>query len=139
MDITLLIALIGGFGSIITIFINKTYEKVTDMRKIKENQYIEFLSYLAKWVAAELDDKSKFSSELSAKVQNIYLVGNKSVQSALTDFLDYMDGKEKNIEMQDVLYANLIMQMKLDLYCHTIIKKKTSQSLERIRIRVFYN
>lgn len=126
--ITLIIAIIGLFGSIVTIGINNIYQKKTDLRKIKESQYIDFLSCLAKAKVAKDEDKYHYNLTLSAEIQSIYLVGNKDVQEALRNFLGVF-GKEN----QNELYTKLILEMKKDLYGD----KKGSSSLDKISFTVF--
>lgn len=126
--ITLIIAIIGLFGSIITICINNIYQKKTELRKIKENQYIDFLACLAKAKVAKNEDRYTYNLTLSAEVQSIYLVGNKEVQEALKGFLKVF-GKDN----QNELYTKLILAMKKDLYGD----KKGSSSSDEISFTVF--
>lgn len=126
--ITLIIAIIGLFGSIVTIGINNIYQKKTDLRKIKESQYIDFLGCLAKAKVAKNEDKYTYNLVLSAGTQNIYLVGNKDVQGALKEFLKVF-GKPN----QDEQYTKLILAMKKDLYGD----RKGSSTLDEITFTVF--
>ncbi len=86
------------------------------------------------------EEKYKINMELSSRIQNIYLVGSKLVQKSLEEFLVvFKQTTEKDI--QDKLYADLILQMKLDLYERKILKvfpiKKEKVSLEKIEFTVF--
>lgn len=63
---------------------------------------------------ADNEEIHKINMQLSSRIQNIYLVGSKSVQKALSEFL-LVFKQETNKEKQDKLYAELILQMKLDL------------------------
>lgn len=49
------VAVIGLFGSALTIMLNKRSERRVELRKIKENQYIEFLSIVPHWCQALLN------------------------------------------------------------------------------------
>ena len=42
-----IVAIIGLFGSALTIMLNKRSERKVELRKIKENQYVEFLGSMA--------------------------------------------------------------------------------------------
>ena len=130
--IALIIAIIGLFGSIMTIFINNIYQKKTELRKIKESQYIDFLSYLAKARVANDQEIYSYNLTLSEKVQTIYLIGNKKVQESLESFLEVFK-KKTDKEKQNELYANLILEMKKDLYGN----RKGKKSLYRIKFTVF--
>ncbi len=89
---------------------------------------------------ADNEEIHKINMQLSSRIQNIYLVGSKSVQKALSEFL-LVFKQETNKEKQDKLYAELILQMKLDLYRRKAIKeyftRKADISLDKIEFTVF--
>ena len=124
------VAVIGLFGSALTIMLNKRSERRVELRKIKENQYIEFLRSLAE---AKLinNDRESVNKLLSARIQTIYLIGNKEVQKALADFLDIFTKGGTSVEVQDKKYASLVKAMKKDLY------GENEESLDRISFVVF--
>lgn len=108
---TVIVAVIGAVVSCFTFTYGKIHEKKVELRKIKENQYIDFLTFLAK---AKVSNTKEVETELTIKVQTIFLIGNKNVQLALSDFLKCFTGEIK--EDQSKKYGKLIQEMKLDLY-----------------------
>ena len=83
-----IVAIIGLFGSALTIMLNKRSERKVELRKIKESQYIEFLSSIAEAKIANITERAEINKLLSSRIQTIYLVGNKEVQKALHEFLN---------------------------------------------------
>lgn len=126
-----IVAIIGLFGSALTIMLNKRSERKVELRKIKEAQYIEFLGSIAEDKIANTQDKYEINKLLSSRIQTIYLIGNKDVQKALDDFLDILKGKKVLKNEQDELYGELIKAMKKDLY------GKRKCSLDSISFTVF--
>lgn len=127
-----IVTVFGLLGSSITFFLNKSNERKTELRKIKEKQYVEFLKSLAMAKVATSVEKHKLDMALSEKIQTIYLVGGEEVQTALKDFLELFVGNEPIArEKQDRLYAQLIKTMREDLY------GKKRNSLEEISFTVF--
>lgn len=127
----IVVAVIGLFGSTLTIIMNKRSERKVELRKIKENQYIEFLISIAEAKSMTNSDKSGVYKVLSAKIQTIYLVGSEDVQKALINFLKIFTGKNDSGKTQDALYAELILAMKKDLY------GKNEESIEEISFTIF--
>lgn len=125
------VAVIGLFGSALTIMLNKRSERKVELRKIKENQYIEFLESIAEAKAVNNSEKTKVNTILSARIQTIYLVGDKGVQEALANFLSIFTSGNVSIDKQNKLYADLVMAMKKDLY------GKRENSLDSISFTVF--
>ncbi len=111
-----IVAIIGLFGSSLTIIMSKRNEKKVELRKIKENQYIEFLGSIAEIKIANSNEKHEINKLLSSRIQTIYLIGSNEVQKALSDFLLILIKEKVSTEEQSVLYANLIRAMKKDLY-----------------------
>ena len=83
-----IVAVIGLFGSALTIMIYKRSERKVELRKIKENQYIEFLGSIAEAKIANANERHEINRLLSSRIQTIYLVGNMDVQKALHSFLN---------------------------------------------------
>lgn len=133
---TIIVAIIGALASCLTFTFGKMHEKKIELRRIKEEQYIDFLSSLARAKAGDSIDK--VNEDLSIRIQIIYLVGNKDVQLKLQNFLDYLSNKD-NIQMdQNKLYGQLIQSMKLDLYGRKWkISSKAVNSLDKISFVVF--
>lgn len=125
------VAVIGLFGSAWTIMLNKRSERRVELRKIKENQYIEFLRSLAEAKMTDIKDREGVNKLLSARTQTIYLIGSKDVQKALAAFLDIFTKGNTSVEIQDEKYANLVKEMKKDLY------GEKEESLEKIFFVVF--
>lgn len=125
------VAIIGLFGSALTIMINRRSERKVELRKIKEKQYIEFLGSMAEAKIANGEEKHKINKLLSSRLQTIYLIGNQDVQNALYNFTsNFATGKvapDKQVE----LYGALIKAMKKDLY------GKKEVSLESIPFTTF--
>lgn len=126
-----IVAVFGLFGSALTIMLNKRGERKVELRKIKENQYIEFLGCVAEAKIAKIEEKHEINRLLSARIQTIYLVGNEDVQSALHNYLNLFTTGRVSPDEQNKLYANLIEAMKKDLY------GKREDSLESISFTVF--
>lgn len=120
-----IVAIIGLFGSALTIMLNKRSERKVELRKIKESQYIEFLSSIAEAKIANITERAEINKLLSSRIQTIYLVGNKEVQKALHEFLNIFTAGKVSKDDQDKLYGALIEAMKKDLYG----KKEKSLSL----------
>ena len=110
---------------------NKRNERKIDLRKIKEKQYIDFLSCLALAKISNENEIHENNLLLSSRIQTIYLVGNREVQMALSGFLKMFTNGEHTAEKQNILYANLISAMRKDLY------GKNSKSLEKVSFTVF--
>lgn len=125
------VAVIGLFGSALMIMLNKRSERRVELRKIKENQYIEFLGSLAEAKMTDIKDREGVNKLLSARTQTIYLIGSKDVQKALAAFLDIFTKGNTSVEIQDEKYANLVKGMKKDLY------GEKEESLEKISFVVF--
>ena len=68
---TVIAAVIGAVVSCFTFTYGKIHEKKVELRKIKENQYIDFLTFLAK---AKVSNTEEVEIELSIKVQTIFLI-----------------------------------------------------------------
>lgn len=125
---TVIVAVIGALASIVTVALTKRHEQKIELRKIKEKQYIDFLTFLTKTkLATDLsktksvfdngnseNEKRGFEAELSVRIQTIYLVGNKKVQQSLKNFLDMFFGAANKTQSQ--LYGELLLEMKKDLY-----------------------
>lgn len=126
-----IVSVIGLFGSTFTIILNKIHERKVELRKIKECQYIEFLQSLAKAKIAKDNDRYEINACLSARIQTIYLVGNKDVQEKLKAFLSIFNGGPVETIEQNRLYAELILAMKKDLY------GKCKNALDSIPFTVF--
>ena len=120
-----IVAIIGLFGSALTIMLNKRSERKVELRKIKESQYIEFLSSIAEAKIANITERAEINKLLSSRIQTIYLVGNKEVQKALHEFLNIFTAGKVSKDDQDKVYGALIEAMKKDLYG----KKEKSLSL----------
>lgn len=125
------VAIIGLFGSALTIMLNKRSERKVELRKIKESQYIEFLSSIAEAKIANIKERAEINKLLSSRIQTIYLVGNKEVQKALHEFLNIFTAGKVSKDDQDKLYGALIEAMKKDLY------GKKEKSLSSISFTVF--
>lgn len=126
-----IVAVFGLLGSAITFFLNKRSERIIDLRKTKENQYLEFLGSLASLKVATDQERHEIQDILSKRVQTIYLVGSKGVQTSLKELLDYLMGDASDLDQQNKLYASLIREMRKDLY------GKRSQSLGSILLTTF--
>lgn len=126
-----IVAVIGLFGSAITIMLNKKNERKIELRKIKEAQYADFLGSLAEIKAVGDGQRKDINRILSARIQTIYLVGSKDVQEALNNFLNILTCPSNSKENQSDLYGTLIMAMKRDLY------GKNKKSLKSISYVVF--
>lgn len=130
---TIIVAVIGAVASCFTFTYGKIYEKKVELRKIKENQYIDFLTFLAK---AKVSNTKEIETELSIKVQTIFLIGNRKVQVALSDFLKCFTGEDT--VNQSKKYGKLIQEMKLDLYGRRWkVTSKDYNSLDDIKFTVF--
>lgn len=126
-----IVAIIGLFGSALTLVLNKRHERKVELRKIKESQYIDFLGSLAEAKVAKEDERYKINKLLSARVQTIYLIGSEDVQKALSAFLGIFSAKKVESNKQNILYAALVEAMKKDLY------GKKCKSLQSISFTVF--
>ena len=126
-----IVAIIGLFGSALTIMLNKRSERKVELRKIKENQYVEFLGSMAEAKVACDNEKHEINRLLSSRIQTIYLIGSKDVQKALGKFLDIFTTGEVKKDKQDKLYGALIEAMKKYLY------GKNKTSLDSISYTVF--
>lgn len=126
-----IVSIIGLFGSALTIMLNKRGKRKVELRKIKENQYIEFLGSIAEAKIADIKEKHEINKRLSARIQTIYFIGSKDVQKALDDFLNIFTTGKITSDEQNKLYGTLIKAMKKDLY------GKSETSLESIPFTVF--
>ena len=133
---TVIAATSGALASFFTFLMGKRHEKKIELKKIKEEQYIDFLSTLAKAKVKEV--REEINEELSIKIQTIYLVGSKDVQSKLEGFLNIFTEKDKVSKSQNELYGELIQAMKIDLYGRKWkISPKCINSLDNIKFTVF--
>lgn len=96
VNVTIIVAVIGAVASVLTVVCAKIHEQMVELRKIKEKQYIDFLTFLTKAKLHNENNRQEIEAELSVRIQTIYLVGNKNVQKALTNFLDLFFKKIKN-------------------------------------------
>ena len=139
MEETIIVAVIGAVVSIFTLVIGKIYETKVELRKIKEEQYIGFLSNLVR-VRKSIDVGQKAIAEeedLSVKTQIIYLVGSVRVQEALNEYLEIFKPNNEKIA-QDERYGKLIQEMKVDLYGRKLwILPKRFRSLDKIQLTLF--
>ena len=135
MEEAVIVAVIGAVVSVFTLVAGKIYETKAQMRNIKEEQYIGFLTNIAKVKYAEGDEQKKAEEELSIKIQTMYLVGNVGMQKALTEYLKIFSDEKLN---QEELYGNLIQAMKIDLYGRVFgVLPKKYRSIDKIRLTVF--
>lgn len=135
MEEAVIVAVIGAVVSVFTLVAGKIYETKAQMRNIKEEQYICFLTNIAKVKYAEGDEQKKAEEELSIKIQTMYLVGNVGMQKALTEYLKIFNDEKLN---QEELYGNLIQAMKIDLYGRVLgVLPKKYRSIDKIRLTVF--
>ena len=135
MEEAVIVAVIGAVVSVFTLVAGKIYETKAQMRNIKEEQYIGFLTNIAKVKYAEGDEQKKAKEELSIKIQTMYLVGNVGMQKALTEYLKIFSDEKLN---QEELYGNLIQSMKIDLYGRVFgVLPKKYRSIDKIRLTVF--
>lgn len=133
---TIIVAVLGAVVSVFTLVLGKRYETKIELRKIKEEQYISFLSNIAKTKVKEGTTKEDELLELSMKIQTIYLVGNKGVQKALQNYLNVLVTGSK--DPQEELYGKLIQAMKVDLYGRKyFILSKRFSSLDKVPLVVF--
>ena len=130
MEEAVIVAVIGAVVSVFTLVAGKIYETKAQMRNIKEEQYIGFLTNIAKVKYAEGDEQKKAEEELSIKIQTMYLVGNVGMQKALTEYLKIFSDEKLN---QEELYGNLIQAMKIDLYGRVFgVLPKKYRSIDKI-------
>ena len=135
MEEAVIVAVIGAVVSVFTLVAGKIYETKAQMRNIKEEQYIGFLTNIAKVKYAKGDEQKKAEEELSIKIQTMYLVGNVGMQKALTEYLKIFSDEKLN---QEELYGNLIQAMKIDLYGRVFgVLPKKYRSIDKIRLTVF--
>ncbi len=135
MEEAVIVAVIGAVVSVFTLVAGKIYETKVQMRNIKEEQYIGFLTNIAKVKYAKGDEQKKAEEELSIKIQTMYLVGNVGMQKALTEYLKIFSDEKLN---QEELYGNLIQAMKIDLYGRVFgVLPKKYRSIDKIRLTVF--
>lgn len=138
MDDTIIVAVIGAVVSVFTVVAGKIYETKVELRKIKEEQYIGFLSNLISLRrASDNEEKTVKDEELSIKVQTIYLVGSVGVQKALNEYLEIFKVNNQSIA-QDERYGRLIQEMKIDLYGRKFFfLPKRFRSIDKIQLTVF--
>lgn len=137
MEEAVIVAVIGAVVSVFTLVAGKIYETKAQMRNIKEEQYICFLTNIAKVKYTNGDEQKKAKEELSIKVQTMYLVGNVGMQKALTEYLKIFDENNKNLN-QEEFYGNLIQAMKIDLYGRVFgVLPKKCRSIDKIRLTIF--
>lgn len=135
---TIIVAVIGAFATCFTFSIGKIHEKKIELRKIKEEQYIDFLSALARAKSDSCKDEDKINEDLSIKIQTIYLVGSKYVQSNLKEFLKIFTNNENASINQSKSYGKLIKSMKIDLYGRKWkVTPKCFNSVDEIKFTVF--
>lgn len=137
---TIIVAILGAFASCFTFLIGKRHEKKVELRKIKENQYIDFLSALVKVKllnSYNSDLALQYKIDLSIKIQTIFLVGSKDVQLKLKNYLNIFTTSSYS-EKQSQLYGELIQAMKIDLYGRKYyISSKSFNSLNNIQFTLF--
>lgn len=137
-EATIIVAIIGAVVTYVTFLMEKNSERKIELRKIKENQYIDFLAEIAKSKVSNSANKEKINEELSIKVQTIFLVGNKDVQVKLKNFLSLFTNVSQASKTQEALYGELIQSMKLDLYGKRWwITTKSYNSIDEIKLTVF--
>lgn len=137
MEETIIVAIIGAVVSVITLVGGKVYETKAQMRKLKEEQYISFLTNLAKVKNCENDEQKVAKEQLSIKVQTMYLVGNVGMQKALTEYLKIFSENNKDLN-QEELYGKLIQAMKIDLYGKVLwVFPKKYRSIDKIGLTIF--
>ena len=109
----IIVACIAAFSSVGTIVITKYYERRFDRVKIKEKQYIDFLSNLTLYKAGYPEAKKA----MNECTQVLYLVGNSDVVNSTKEFLEFLmaEGPHPK-DKQDALYARLVRAMRSDLY-----------------------
>jgi len=103
------VAILGLLGSVGAVMMNKYHERKVDLRKIKERQYREFLESLAQSKMANEKERHQANNVLSARIQTIYLIGNKEVQSALDEFLQFLKGKRGVVSK--MIYMESLFQL----------------------------
>ncbi len=131
---TVVVAVIGALASILTVALTKRHEQKIELRKIKEKQYIDFLTFLTKDKLATENERKEIEAELSVRIQTIYLVGNKNVQTALNEYLDIFFLNSK--KTQEELYGKLLLEMKKDLYGRKF-RINSMISLDKVQFTVF--
>lgn len=137
MQETIIVAIIGAVVSVFTLVAGKVYETKTQMRKLKEEQYISFLTNIVKVKTSDGSDCVKEKEELSVKIQTMYLVGNVGMQKALKEYLEIFSG-DNIVENQDVLYGKLVQAMKIDLYGRVcLFLPKKFRSIDKIKFLIF--
>jgi len=127
------VSVFGLLGSAITLYLNKRNERKIELRKIKESQYLEFLGNLASFKISDPENNWEIRNTLSARAQTLYLVGSDGVQRALKEFFKYVMYEKMDITKQNKLYADLICEMRKDLY------GESSMSLDRVELTTFKN
>lgn len=127
----IIVAIITGGASILVIFFTKWRELLMNQRKVKEEQYIEFLQALS----LSLRKKEEcYLENLTKTVQTIYLIGSAEVIHDMNEIIKLatdkgtLDSDLKN--KQDEYYANLIKSMRKDL--KNIRQYNSSKMLEKI-------
>lgn len=134
---TIIVAVLGAFVTCSTFVLGKWHERKIELRKIKEEQYITFLTALLKVKIGTCENLDEVKEELSIKVQTIFLVGNKDVQTKLTVFLEIFFDKGKELN-QNKLYGELIQSMKIDLYGRKWkVTPKCLNSIDNIGLTIF--
>lgn len=132
MNVTILVAIIGAAASVISLVAGKIYETNMQLKKIKEEQFIAFLSNIVKLKLAEENKKKEAEIELSVNLQILYLVGNPETQKAVDEYIKIF--RKENTLSQSELYGHLIQAMRKDLYGG---KMKMNSKLDKIQLTVF--
>jgi hypothetical protein len=141
VDSALLVAAISG-GAVLsgavataglTYFLTKRGEREADWRKMKLDQYKEYVAALSGIVEGR--DTPEGHIRYVDAVNSMTLVASLQVLRALHAFMDYTTSRniDKNIEMHDRILTNLIHALRQDVFPHHL-HDDTSQAFRLITV-----
>lgn len=123
-------AIVAGIVAIFTITLNKRKDISVQVRNIKEQRYITFLSALISLKAGDQSAKK----ELNETVQIINLIGSTDVVQKSNEFLQMLLRPEKlTVDEQNTRYSLLVQAMREDLYG----KRSTWKFPEKLGLMLF--
>lgn len=115
----IVVALIAGMATVITLIYNKRKELIMKQVEIKEEKYIAFLSSFISY-KTNFDTRQK----LNETIQAIYLIGTPRVVKATNQYLElFVDKGGLDKEEQDKRYSAMVRAMRRDLYGIRSIRK----------------
>lgn len=110
----------GVFGTVVAVVYNKRKEFELHQKAIKEEKYAQFLESLILVLNSKKNNQKNDEAlnDLMKSIELIYIIGTPEVINKMNELIELANGenKVKTIkDSQDVLYANLVKEIRKDL------------------------